>query len=85
MKRKYAVYKSSGITPTQARLRYGLDNVAARASRVESSITEAEEIIKAYDDIYQIQKKALVASDCYQDYDTDNSSEEEGSSEETDA
>ena len=28
---KYAVYKSSGVTPTRARLRYGLDDMHVRA------------------------------------------------------
>lgn len=82
---KYAVYKSSGITPTQARLKYGLGNMAVRASRVESCVAEAEEIIKAYDDIYQIQRKALLDSDYYQDNDSNNSREDEGSSEDDDA
>ena len=35
----------------------------SRASKVEASIAEASEIIKAYDDILDIQEKTLV--DCY--------------------
>lgn len=60
---KYAVYKSSGYTPTRARREYGLDKMALRASKVEASVTEALEIIKAYDDIMDIQNRTLV--DCY--------------------
>ena len=60
---KYAVYKSSGYTPTRARREYGLDNMANRASKVESSISDSIEIMHAYDDLLEIQERTLV--DCY--------------------
>ena len=74
---KYAIYKSSGITPTQARLRFGLENMATRASKVESSIAEASEIITAYDEITKLQVKAL--ADCYGQCNESSSSSAENS------
>ncbi len=41
-------------------MKLGLEDMANRASRVESSIAEAQEMIKAYDDITDLQEKALI-------------------------
>ena len=60
---KYTLYKASHMTPTQARSVFGLENMKARALEVEASISAAEEITKAYDDLAHSQDQALL--DCY--------------------
>ena len=60
---RYAVYKCSGLTQTQARNHFGLENMEARAFTVESCIKEAKEITNELDDIVSDQCQALL--DCY--------------------
>ena len=60
---RYAVYKCSGLTQTQARNHFGLENMEARAFTVESCIKEAKEITNELDHIVSDQCQALL--DCY--------------------
>lgn len=60
---RYAVYKASNLTPTQAKLHLGLDNMKSRALRVEECIDEVKQIDEAYSDLARTQEFALF--DCY--------------------
>lgn len=60
---RYAVYKCSTLTQTQARNRFGLENMKARAFAVESSIKEVKKIANELDEIVADQCQALL--DCY--------------------
>lgn len=59
---RYAVYKASGATPTEARRLYGFDNMRTRAAHVETCLKEAQELYEAVDDMARIQDKALLDS-----------------------
>ncbi len=59
---KYAVVKASGISATEARRRYGFENMTTRLARVEKAITEAQEIREAIESLARIQDKAVLAS-----------------------
>ena len=59
---RYAVYKASGATPTEARRLYGFDNMRTRAAHVETFLKEAQELYEAVDDMARIQDKALLDS-----------------------
>jgi len=56
----YAVFKASGITPTQARHIYGFDSMSQSASKVEETIHDARKIREAIQDISAIQDEALL-------------------------
>ena len=57
---RYAVFKASGITPTQARRMYGFDSICQSASKVEEAIHDAQNIREAIQDISVIQDQALL-------------------------
>ena len=44
---RYAIYKTSGATPTEMRHTLGFEKMQARAERIVSSIKEAEELYEA--------------------------------------
>ena len=79
---RYAIYKTSGATPTEIRHTMGFENMQARAERVESSIKEAEEIYEAIDALAQAKDKALLYSLGIQCSSSSGSSDQ-GSDEET--
>ena len=56
---RYAIYKSSGATPTKARRLYGFQNMEARAAHVETCI-KAQEIYEAVESLTQNQDQALL-------------------------
>ena len=58
---RYAVFKTSGLSLTAFRRKYGFQNMNERSARVENAIGEAQRIHEAYDDITTIQDKALLA------------------------
>lgn len=60
---RYAVYKASNLTPTQAKLHFGLDSMKSRALKVQECIDEVKEIDEAYSDLAHTQELALF--DCY--------------------
>lgn len=54
---RYAIYKTSGATPTEARRLYGFQNMKARAAHVETCIKEAQEIYEAVESLAQNQDR----------------------------
>ena len=56
---RYAVYKASNLTPTQAKLHFGLDSMKSRALKVQKCIDEVKEIDGAYSDFAHTQELAL--------------------------
>ena len=60
---RYAVYKASNLTPTQAKLHFGLDSMKSRALKVQECIDEVKKIDKAYSDLARTQELALF--NCY--------------------
>ena len=59
---RYAVYKASGVTPTQARKQFGFDNMTEKAHQVESCIDSVRAIREAIDDLATTQDEALLAT-----------------------
>lgn len=57
---RYAVYKTSGATPTEARRWLGFENMKSHAAHVESCIQEVQEIYEAVESLAQSQDKALL-------------------------
>jgi hypothetical protein len=60
---RYAIYKCSGLTQTQARNHFGLENMEARALAVESCVREVKDITSELESIVTAQCQAL--SECY--------------------
>ena len=58
---RYAVFKASGLSSTSVRQKYGFDNMTERAARVEEAMCEAQKIRETFDEIANIQDKALLA------------------------
>jgi hypothetical protein len=56
---RYAIYKCSNMTQTQAKKQFGLENMNARAAEVESSMKKAEEITTEIKELVNIQCQAL--------------------------
>ena len=69
---RYAVYKSSCATSSEARRKYGFDRMDEKAAQVEACIKQAEEIHLAVDELARTQDKCLLESLGIQD---DSSSE----------
>ena len=59
---RYALFKASGMTQTQARREFGFENMDDRAIEVEACLHEAQKIREAIDDLASIQDKALLAT-----------------------
>lgn len=59
---KYAVFKSSGLTPTAARKFYGFQDVTKRIEKVEQALSEALHIRKAIQDLAEMKDKAILLS-----------------------
>ena len=78
---KYAVYKTSGATPSEARRWLGIENMRSRAARIESSIQEVQEIYEAVDMLASSQDKAVLDT---LGIESTSSSSSESSDEETD-
>ena len=55
---RYAIYKASGMSTTQARKRYGFQNI----SEVEKVIEDVQSIHEAITDLARIEEKALLVS-----------------------
>ena len=76
---KYAVFKSSGLSPSAARKFYGLTEMARRTAGVEQAIAEAEQLHEMIDDLAATQDKALLLS--YGIHSTSSSSSDSDSEE----
>ena len=59
---RYAIYKTSGATPTKAHCIFGFQNMKTRAAHVETCIKEAQEIYEAVESLVQNQDRALLES-----------------------
>ena len=59
---KYTVIKASGISASEARRRYGFENMTTRLPRVEKAIAEVQEIREAFESLARIQDKAVLAT-----------------------
>ncbi len=57
---RYAIYKASGMTPSQARRTYGFEGMQARSLTVEATITEIQQIRQAIEDLACIADQALL-------------------------
>ena len=75
---RVAIYKASGISPTEARHRYRFQNMEARASAVDKAIQEAQIITEAIDDLAKVQDKAILATFGVEPATETDSSESEG-------
>ena len=75
---RYAVYKASGASPSEARRLFGFEDMRSRALHVEACIKEAEEIYRAVDDLAHCQDQAVLDT-----YEIESSSVEESSDDET--
>ena len=59
---RYAIFKSSGSTPTEIRRTLGFECMKDRAAHVESCIKNAREVFESIDNLAQAQEMALL--DC---------------------
>ena len=59
---RYAIYKASGMTPTQARRLYGFERMEERALSVEATIEEVQQIRIAIEDLACTEERALLTS-----------------------
>ena len=59
---RYAVFKASGMTPTQARQMYGFEHMAQKAKKVENCISEAQKIREAIETLTTIENTAFLAT-----------------------
>ena len=57
---RYAIFKASGVSQTEARRRYGFEGMNERAANVEKAIADVEEIREAIEGLARIQDKALL-------------------------
>lgn len=57
---RYAIYKSSGMSETGIRRVYGFENMNERSSRIEKTISQAEDIRETVDEIATMQDRALL-------------------------
>ena len=71
---RYAIFKSSGLTPSGARRKFGFERMAERSAEVERCIKETEEIRRSCEELASVRLKALKTS-------TDSSSEDESEGE----
>ena len=59
---KFAILKSSGLSFTQARHRYGFENMPKLTAQVQDAMAKVKRIREAVEDIAQVQDKALLVS-----------------------
>ena len=77
---RYAIFKSSGMTPTAIRRRYGFEHMSVRAEDVEQTLSKIQQIHEAISELASIEDKALIQS--FGLAEIDLSSEEESDVEE---
>lgn len=59
---RYAIYSASGMTPTEARRRYGFQHMKRNAKEVEDALAEIQCIREAISDLASIEDTALLQS-----------------------
>ena len=59
---RYAIFKASGVSQTEARRRFGFESMSKCANKVEQVLKETERVREAIDDIAQTQDKAILES-----------------------
>ena len=59
---RYAIFKASGVSLTEARRRFGFESMSKRANKVEQVLKETDRVREAIDDIAQTQDKAMLES-----------------------
>ena len=59
---KYAVYKSSGLTPSAARRLYGFEEMSRREDMVKGAIQDAQNIRESTDMLVQAKDKDILLS-----------------------
>ena len=74
---RYTVLKASGITPTEARRRYGFSSISQSVSKVEEAISESIKIKEAIHDISAIQDRSLMMQFGLVDKESSSSSDDE--------
>ena len=78
---RYSVFKSSGLTQTGARKKFGFEGMDSRAQRVEKCVEAAQSIREAIDKLALLQDKALLASMGFKAELSSSESESESTSE----
>lgn len=73
---RYAIYKTSGATPTEACRLFGFENMRARASHVDTCIKEMQEIYEAVESLVHIQEQALQDTLGFESNSSESSDEE---------
>ncbi len=56
---RYVIFKSSGLTATQARRIYGFENMNTRAVKVEKALSKAQEIRRGIDELVDSREEAF--------------------------
>lgn len=59
---KYAIYKASGMTPSQARRQLGFEHMDERVKKVEEAAQSALEIKETFEEMACLQDKSILAS-----------------------
>lgn len=57
---RYAIFKASGMSQTEARCKFGFESMSKRAEKVEQVLEETETIREAIDDLARTQDKVLL-------------------------
>ena len=82
---KYTAFKTSGLTASAARRRYGFDNMSKRAARVEACIEECLHIHESINSLSEDQEAAAMQLLGINDSGTDGSSKMDSSGEQDDS
>ena len=56
---RYAIYKSSGMTPTGVRHKYGFSNISDHAKEVEDALSDIQKIHESISKLAAVEDKAL--------------------------
>ena len=59
---RYAVYKASGLSATQARKQFGFENMSERYDRVEEALKEVQSIRECVESLSNTQEQAILKS-----------------------
>ena len=81
---RYAVFKASGVSSTQARKQFGFENMVERSKRVEACIDHAKYIRKSLDELARSRERSVLMSLGIQPDSSDSSSVGESTDDEDD-
>ena len=59
---RYAIFKSSGMTPHAAHKKFGFTNMKAKSERVENCIEELKSVRRSFEEVAHTRIKALISS-----------------------